>query len=256
MRFYLFLWLFLTACCSINSSINTAVVTGHCLHNQQSLLLHLKKSLLIFNPQKSKKLVQWNQSEDCCLWNGVTCKNEHVISLDLSQEFISGGLNNSISLFNLQYLHSLNLAYNAFQTTIPSRIHKLNKLRFLNLSNAGFEGQIPIEISHLKRLVTLDLSTLYTSHHGLELSNLSMLVQNLTDIIELHLDGVKVVSKENEWCHALSSLKKLQVLSMSSCGLLGPIDPSLAKLQSVSVIRLSHNTCQVLSQPPFRLSPI
>jgi hypothetical protein len=62
------------------------VVNGYCLGHQRSLLLHLKNNL-IFNPEKSSKLVHWNQSDnDWCQWHGVTCKDGHVTDLDLSYE--------------------------------------------------------------------------------------------------------------------------------------------------------------------------
>ncbi|MCI45721.1 verticillium wilt disease resistance protein, partial [Trifolium medium] len=60
-----------------------------------------------------------------------------------------------------------------------------------------------------------------------------MLVQNLTDITELYLDGVAIFTSGEEWGCALSSLKGLRVLSMTSCNLSGPIDSSLAKLHSL-----------------------
>ncbi|KAJ1378803.1 Leucine-rich repeat [Sesbania bispinosa] len=241
MRIHQVLLPFFIPLCLINLNIIIHVAASHCLDHQQFLLLHLKDNLK-FNPAKSKKLVHWNQSVDCCQWNGVICNMGHVIGLDLSEEFISGGLNNS-SLFNLQYLQNLNLAFNNFSSFIPSKFGKLKNLRFLNLSNAGFEGQIPIEISNLTNLAILDLSTSFASQHTLKLQkpNISKFLQNLTEITELYLDGVKVSAKGKEWCHALSSLQKLKVLSMSSCHLSGPIDSSLEMLQELSVIRLNSN---------------
>jgi len=187
-------------------------------------------------------MVYWNQSSDCCQWNGVTCSKGDVIGLDLSQEFIFGGLDYS-SLFELEYLQRLNLAYNHFNSSIPVNFGKLKSLRYLNLSNAGFHGQIPGEISHLTYLTTLDLSTPLTSQPILKLQNpnISMFLQNLAKITELYLDGVKVSAEGKEWCHALSSLQNLQVLSMSSCNISGPIDSSLATLEKLSIIRLSLN---------------
>ncbi|KAL2320038.1 hypothetical protein Fmac_029007 [Flemingia macrophylla] len=123
-------------------------------------------------------------------------------------------------------------------------LYKLNNLRFLNLSNAGFEGQIPHEISRLRRLVTLDLSSTFTtSSHRLKLEepNIAMVLQNLTAITKLYLDGVAIFAKREEWCHVLSSLHKLRVLSISSCNLHGPIDSSLAKLVTLNILKLSHN---------------
>ncbi|XP_011046864.1 PREDICTED: LRR receptor-like serine/threonine-protein kinase GSO1, partial [Populus euphratica] len=65
---------------------------------------------------------------------------------------------------------------------------------------------------------------------------------NLTHLTELLLDGVNISAHGNDWCKALSSsLPNIKVLSMSNCYLSGPLDASLAKLQSLSIIRLSGN---------------
>ncbi|RVW13678.1 LRR receptor-like serine/threonine-protein kinase GSO1 [Vitis vinifera] len=217
-----------------------------CLEDEVLLLLQLKSSL-IFNTAASNKLVSWIQSADCCSWGGVTWDaTGRVVSLDLSSEFISGELNSSSSIFSLQYLQSLNLANNTFSSQIPAEFHKLGNLTYLNLSNAGFSGQIPIEISYLTRLVTIDLSSLYfitgIPNLKLENPNLRMLVQNLKKLRELHLDGVIISAQGKEWCWALSSsVPNLQVLSLYSCHLSGPIHYSLKKLQSLSRIRLDDN---------------
>src|ERR1044072_1936127 len=111
MRAHTILWLFLILFCLINSITNISAANGYCLGHQQSLLLQLKNNLT-FDPAKSKKLVLWNQSEDCCQWHGVTCYEGHVTALDLSQESISGVLDDSSALLSLQNLQSLNLAFN------------------------------------------------------------------------------------------------------------------------------------------------
>ncbi|XP_059428703.1 receptor-like protein 47 [Corylus avellana] len=244
MRNPLFSWLFFMLICSLQLTFCIFVLAGQCLDSQRSLLLQLKNNLT-FNPVMSTKLAQWNRSVDCCFWEGVNCVEGRVIGLDLTNEYISGGRDNLSSLFNLQNLQNLNLAYNRFNGTIPSELEKLTNLSYLNLSNAGFAGQIPIEISRLTRLVSLDLSAVYfpeTIPLKLENPNLKMLVQNLPELIELHLDGVKISARGNEWCLALSSsLQNLRVLSLSDCYLSGPIDSSLLKLQSLSIIRLDNN---------------
>jgi hypothetical protein len=189
-----------------------------------------------------QKTCSVESKSDCCSWEGVNCSEGSVIGLNLTNEFISGNLS---SLFNLQNLQNLSLAYNRFNGTIPSEFEKLTNLSYLNLSNAGFAGQIPIEISRLTRLVSLDLSAVYfpeTIPLKLENPNLKMLVQNLPELVELHLDGVNISARGSEWCQALSSsLQNLRVLSLSNCYLSGPIDSSLLKLQSLSIIRLDNN---------------
>ncbi|KAJ7950015.1 Receptor-like protein [Quillaja saponaria] len=243
MRIQLVPWIFLVSFYMIYLSIEISVVCGSCLANQQSLLLQLRSDLA-FSHQTSNKLVQWNPILDCCNWTGVTCNEGRVTGLDLSQESLTGEIDNSSSLFSLQFLQNLNLAYNSFNSEIPSGLSKLTVLEYLNLSNAGFIGQIPIEISQLTRLVTLDISTLsYLSESVLKLENpsLSMLVQNLTEITELYLDGVSISAPGNEWCPAISSLPNLRVLSLSNCNLSGPFSSSLAKLRYLSVVRLNQN---------------
>ncbi|CAL8165732.1 unnamed protein product [Prunus armeniaca] len=145
-----------------------------------------------------------------------------------------------------KYIENLNLAYNNFNNVrLPSKFGKMTGLSNLNLSNAGFAGQVPFEISNLTRLVTLDLSSApYSSGITLklEISNLGLLIRNLSKLTELYLDGVSISAQGTEWCEAISSsLPKLKVLSLSNCNLSGPIDISLHKLHSLSVIHLENN---------------
>ena len=256
MRNPLFSWLFSMLICSLQLSFCIFVASGQCLGDQQSLLLQLKNSLA-FSSDLSTKLVYWNQSVDCCLWEGVNCAEGRVIGLDLTNESISGELDNLSSLFNLSYLQSLNLAYNNFNSSqISSEFDKLTNLSYLNLSNAGFDGQIPMAISRLTRLVTLDLSAVYfpeATPLKLENPNLSMLVQNLPDLLELYLDGVNISAQGNEWCSALSSsLLNLRVLSLSNCYLTGQIPPSLANLTLLESLGLSRNN--LIGEIPIQLA--
>ncbi|XP_028794932.1 receptor-like protein 6 [Neltuma alba] len=249
MRSSLVLWPSFFFCCYWAClSFNVSLVCGdyvHCLAQQKILLLQFKK-ILKFNPADSSKLLLWNENSPCNEWRGVSWDEEgHVAGLDLSEESISGGLDNSNALFSLHYLKHLNLAFNNFNSVIPSRIKDLKSLTSLNLSNAGFVEQIPMEIAQLTRLTILDLSTSYylgVSSLKLENPNLVTLVQNLSEVRELYLDGINIALQGNKWGHALSSfLPHLKVLSMSSCNLSGPIDSSMKNLQNLSIIRLERN---------------
>ncbi|KAL7095274.1 hypothetical protein ACP275_10G013500 [Erythranthe tilingii] len=73
--------------------------------------------------------------------------------------------------------------------------------------------------------------------------DLKMLVENLTGLRQLYLDLIDISSQGSEWCQVISSsLPDLRILSLSGCYLLGPIDSSLAKLRSLSVLRLDGNS--------------
>ncbi|XP_058734535.1 receptor-like protein 7 [Vicia villosa] len=221
------------------------VVSAKCLQDQQSLLLQFKNNFT-FDPQFSTKLKSWNENTACCNWSGVTCDNEgHVIGLDLSEESIYGGFDNSSSLFDLQHLQTLNLAYNNFGSPIPSEFSKLVMLNHLNLSKSFIVGNIPKEISKLTSLVTLDLSSIYSfsKEQGRKISdrNLHSFLQNLTSLKQLYLDGINISTMGHEWGNALLQLRDLQELSMSGCDLSGPLDSSLTKLVNLSVIVLDGN---------------
>ncbi|KAL9992228.1 putative leucine-rich repeat-containing, plant-type, leucine-rich repeat domain superfamily [Helianthus debilis subsp. tardiflorus] len=222
-------------------------VSGQCQSDQQSILIQLKNSFQ-FNSSLATKLVSWNPNvTDCCSWLGVTCSTTgQVIGLDLSNETISVGINDSSVLFDLQNLESLNLAGNNFHfVQIPSRFGSFASLKNLNLSNSGFSGQIPGELSQLSTLEVLDLSSLFSfgaRSLRLENPNLATLVQNFTKLRGLYLDNVNISSQRFDWGQSLSSsLRNLEVLSLSNCQLSGPLDDSLQKLQSLSEIHLALN---------------
>nr|XP_017239309.1 PREDICTED: receptor-like protein 12 [Daucus carota subsp. sativus] len=165
MKIPLFTKVFLVPFLSILVGFGIISVSSQCLADQKSLLLQVKRNL-IFNPSLSTKLVQWNQSTDCCSWEGVTCNTSsnsaHVIELDLNNESISGCLQNSTlrSLSGLQHLERLNLAFNNFNSSqFPAGIFSLTNLKYLNLSTSGFSGEFPSSIVNLTQLVYLDFWT-------------------------------------------------------------------------------------------------
>ncbi|XP_056172681.1 receptor-like protein 7 [Syzygium oleosum] len=99
------------------------------------------------------------------------------------------------------------------------------------------------ELARLRKLSILDPSLLYfpgTDTLKLQNPNFKTLIGNLTELGQLHLDGVDLSSEGNEWCNALSSsVQKLQVLSMSNCFLSSPVDSSLVNLHHLSFIQLN-----------------
>ncbi|KAH0774370.1 hypothetical protein KY290_011507 [Solanum tuberosum] len=142
--------------------------------------------------------MSWNESRDCCRWDGVTCDllNGHVIGLDLSCSLLSGSIHPNSSLFQLHHLHTLNLAYNDFDypSSIPHNIGQLMNLRHLNLSWSHFSGKIPKEISYLSNLVSLDLSSFYGYGLQLDERTFETMVHNFTNLELLSLSFVNISS--------------------------------------------------------------
>ncbi|MBA0764661.1 hypothetical protein Gotri_013986 [Gossypium trilobum] len=229
-----------------------------CLDDQRSPLLQLQHHLY-YAPHFtfSSKFELWDANTHCCSWKGVTCDAlGYVVGVDLSNRSLSGSFH---SIFHRRHLQRLNLSGNNFNTTLLSYgFHKLQNLTHLNLSSSCFHGQIPVEISYLTRLVSLDLSnqdSCYSRYYiildpyrgvrnyydplpyelqqplKLENPNFKTLIKNLRFLTELYLDGVNISTQSAKWCETTSLvLSNLRVLSLSSCGLKGPLCSSLSRL--------------------------
>ncbi|KAF3448074.1 hypothetical protein FNV43_RR08782 [Rhamnella rubrinervis] len=120
---------------SIYSSLFNHVdfVSAQCLSHEQSLLLQLKDTL-IFNATDSI-LAKWNQSSDCCNWPGISCEEGHITGLNLTNQLISGGINENSTLWSLIYLKTLDLSHNKLNGTIQfDMIESLTNLQILDLS--------------------------------------------------------------------------------------------------------------------------
>ncbi|KAJ6769608.1 LEUCINE-RICH REPEAT RECEPTOR PROTEIN KINASE EMS1-LIKE-RELATED [Salix purpurea] len=77
---------------------------------------------------------------------------------------------------------------------------------------------------------------------SLEKPNLGMLFQNLSFLVELHLDYVNISAQGSNWCEVISKvLPNLRVLSLSNSSLSGPLCSSLLKLHFLSELDLSQN---------------
>ncbi|XP_076942295.1 uncharacterized protein LOC143612120 [Bidens hawaiensis] len=204
-----------------------------CLDDQKALLLELKNNLT-FDPSLSTKLVGWNQSVQCCDWDGVTCdKAGHVTQIVLSRESIRGlipshwegftsldylnmgynSLTGSIpkSLLTLPSLEYLDLSYNKLSGHVIDVSSYPSRLRNLDLSNNGFEGQIPSCIFKLASLSTLTLSSNKFSGR-VELDKFA----KLTDLYSLDLsyNNLEVIVSPN-----FSLLSKVNSIMLASCKL-------------------------------------
>ncbi|KAL1181115.1 hypothetical protein V6Z11_A02G026300 [Gossypium hirsutum] len=255
-----------------SSSLSQSHLPKQCLDDQRAYLLQLQHHLYYApNFTFSSKFELWDLNTHCCSWEGVTCDAlGHVIELDLSNRNLSGSFH---SIFNLHYLQHLNLAGNNFNTTLHSYgFDKLQNLTHLNLSSSCFYGQIPVDISYLARLVSLDLSnqdscylryyTILNPYNGydllpyelerplkLEKPNFKTLIKNLRFLTELYLDSVDISTQSTKWCTTASLvLSNLHVLSLSNCGLKGPLCSSLSRLSFLSKLIFDENPISYL--PP------
>lgn len=167
-----FIFLFFLLCCNILSPL---VVNS--LNSEGYVLLTLKQ--FINDPQNS--MSNWNSSdENPCSWNGITCKDQTVVSISIPKRKLHGSLPSSLGslsqlrhvnfrnnelfgtlpqqLFQAQGLQSLVLYGNSFSGSVPNEIQNLRYLQTLDLSQNFFNGSLPAEIVQCKRLKTLVIS--------------------------------------------------------------------------------------------------
>lgn len=124
------------------------------LNDEGIALLSFKQSITQ-DPQGS--LSNWNYSDETpCSWNGITCKEQRVVSASIPKKKLSGSL--SSSLGSLSELRHLNLRSNKLFGGLPSELFKAQGLQSLVLSGNSFSGTLPFEVGNLQFLQTLDLS--------------------------------------------------------------------------------------------------
>ncbi|XP_048324674.1 receptor-like protein 43 [Ziziphus jujuba] len=197
----------------------------------------------------------WKAGSDCCLWDGVTCDmaTGHVVSLDLSSSWLNGPLRSNSSLFRLLHLHKLNIAYNDFASSpIPSELGQLSRLTHLNLSFSKFSGHIPSEISKLTNLMSFDLSDWYGNNLYIREGEVERLIQNMTNLRLLNLDGVDLSSSLVP--QSMANLSFLTHLSLWNCDLHGKFPQNVFQLPNIQSVELSENMDLTGSIPEFNSS--
>ncbi|GKV33169.1 hypothetical protein SLEP1_g41704 [Rubroshorea leprosula] len=218
-----------------------------CRPEERSALLDFKSTTKLvdgcFDTPRPMAIIQtWNESKDCCLWKGITCDKPkgHVIGLDLSNNCLEANLTTNSSLFRLEKLQSLNLAYNEFSyPNLYFGFDRWKSLTYLNLSNSGYmDGSFLFdEIFLLPKLVSLDLS----GNYGLLLDNIKfqMLVHNLSELRFLILDLVNMSLVVPSSLLNLTS--SLEHLSLSFCNLQGNFPSQVFQLTKLVSLDLSLN---------------
>ncbi|KAK8647592.1 hypothetical protein V6N13_121323 [Hibiscus sabdariffa] len=125
-----------------------------CLNNEGYALLSFKQSIYE-DPQGF--LSNWISSDgNPCSWNGITCKEQRVVSIAIPNKKLYGFLPSALgSLFDLRHV---NLRNNKLFGALPVELLRVQGLQSLVLSGNSLSGSLPNEIGMLKYLQTLDLS--------------------------------------------------------------------------------------------------
>ncbi|XP_017979791.1 PREDICTED: LRR receptor-like serine/threonine-protein kinase EFR [Theobroma cacao] len=263
-QFISFLFFYLYSQAYISSCFTSSKQRPSWSHNEGQALLLFKQTLFIDHtasllcnsnygsPTYSfPKTDSWKEDSDFCLWDEVTCDGVtgHVIGLDLSCSWLYGTIPSNSTLFLLQHLKRLNLAFNNFgQSKISARFGQFPNLTHLNLSTSFFSGQVPSEISHLSKLVSLDLSRFSLPGVGeqepfhalkLETTTLKRLAKNFSEVKELFLPGIDMCSVDP--VHLVNLSSSLTSLSLDDCGLNGTISDIIFQFPNLKLLKLGNN---------------
>jgi hypothetical protein len=87
---------------------------------------------------------KWDLNQPVSTWYGVTVDNDHVVSVVLENNNLSGNLNSSLQ--NLIFLKKLVLWKNNISGSLLTQIGNLKSLEYLNLGFNKFTGVIPNSI--------------------------------------------------------------------------------------------------------------
>ncbi|XP_071699045.1 uncharacterized protein [Rutidosis leptorrhynchoides] len=221
----------------------------------------------------------WNSSSptSICLWVGIKCFQNRVISLNLSNMRIQGSVspvfssldhlteltldgNDFIGEFNPSNLTSIrfiNISNNAFSGGLDWNYLSLPNLEVLDVYNNNFSFPLPTEIASLKKLKHFDLGgnyfygkipKIYGNLATLEYLSLAendlhgkihVQLGNLTNLKEIYLGYYNVF--EGGIPKEFGNLVSLIHMDLSSCELDGPIPPELGNLNSLDTIYLHIN---------------
>ncbi|AES99973.1 putative leucine-rich repeat-containing, plant-type, leucine-rich repeat domain, L [Medicago truncatula] len=245
--FHFFLLLLITHFTSYTFSLCNKHDNSALLQFKNSFSVSTSSQLYFARSSFSFKTESWENSTDCCEWDGVTCDtmSDHVIGLDLSCNNLKGELHPNSTIFQLKHLQQLNLAFNHFSwSSIPIGVGDLVKLTHLNLSYSDLSGNIPSTISHLSKLVSLDLSSYWSAEVGLKLNSFiwKKLIHNATNLRELYLDNVNMSSIRESSLSMLKNLSSSLVsLSLSETELQGNLSSDILSLPNLQRLDLSSN---------------
>jgi len=99
----------------------------------------------------------WDLNQPATDWQGVTIKDDKVISISLLFNNLEGTIPNSIG--QLTNLENLELSFNKLEGSIPSEIGNLKNLKVLAFNGNNLTGPIPTSIGNLSSLNQLHLSS-------------------------------------------------------------------------------------------------
>ncbi|PPD71021.1 hypothetical protein GOBAR_DD32097 [Gossypium barbadense] len=204
-----------------------------------------------------------NNASERCQWPGISCNTAgsitkinisdvpnievgdrfgklnftsfpNLVLLDLSDRPLGGKIPHQIG--NLSALKQLDLSFCGLSGELPPSLGNLTQLEYLDISyNYNINGSIPPQLGNLVNLVSLNLSG--TSLSG----SIPPFLGLLTNLRHLLLDRNQFDDGNNTIPQNLWNLRGLETLSLSGCGIVGPIPSALGQLLNLKSLILWAN---------------
>ncbi|KAL9248571.1 Phytosulfokine receptor 2-like protein [Drosera capensis] len=109
-------------------------------------------------------LSSWNESSDCCEWDGVLCEvignvsnSSRVVELKLRKRGLKGVISSSIG--ELDQLLVLDLSWNRLEDLVPAELSRLHSLVYVDLSSNMLSGSVLGPFTGLINIQTLNVSS-------------------------------------------------------------------------------------------------
>ncbi|CAI9116064.1 OLC1v1017114C1 [Oldenlandia corymbosa var. corymbosa] len=199
--------------------------------NQSQFFIEMKKSF------SGEMLSNWdiaNQTINFCSYKGVGCNSKGNIEIiDISRWSLSGQFPENLCEY-LPYLRILRADHNVFNSSFPVGITNCSLLEELDISHAKLRGVLP-DLSPLRSLKLLHL--IHNSFEG----KFPLSLTNLTNLEEVNFNEN---TRFDFWKlkEDFSKLKKLKVMILTSCNLVGTIPGFIGNMTSLIDLELSGNS--------------
>ncbi len=196
-------------------------------------------------------LNSWNLKSSVSKWQGVVIEDNHVVSITLFNNNLSGEI--SLSIGDFKNLRELNLAFNKIEGQLPTGLYTLKKLQVLRLGKNKLKGNISNDINNLEELVFFDL---FSNEISGELPETVCQLKNLK-VLSIGDNLIEGTIPSN-----IGNLKNLERFEISSNKFEGEVPTSLSSLISLKVLIIAENSFsnkfpkEILSLPKLELVQI
>ncbi|KAL7098894.1 hypothetical protein ACP275_09G047200 [Erythranthe tilingii] len=205
------------------------LVIGDSVETDKQVLQNLRSFLEKGNPVFANQVryIQWNPTDTSpCNWPGITCSNNRVTEIDLSDCNIAGDIFDNFSA--LTELTHLDLSGNTVGGSIPADLSLCRNLKFLNLSHNIIDGDL--NFTGLWNLEILDLSLNRIRVHDIRLA----IPENCDNLLVANISSNNFTGEVGP---VFEKCPNLKYLDLSSNELTGDVWPGFDVMIEVSLSR-------------------